>query len=237
MKKLFKSYALIWVVLLAAFNVVCFVLPNAVSVGGHEYAKFGGVFWVGYIFITIAFIGQLACAYRAFNTDDKTRFFYNIPVIRVSYTGLILTIIFGAACMVIPDLPNWVGVILCFVILAFTAIAVIKADTTAEVIEDIDKKISAKTAFIKELTADTESLVSHAATADAKAACTKVYEALRYSDPMSNDTLADIESELSKSFAVLSNAVKANDANAISNAADAFLIVLGDRNRKCKLLK
>ena len=109
MNKKFKYYALIWAILLAVFNVICFVTPSEAA----GMSKFGGAFWAGYIFITLAFIGQLVCAYFALKTDDKTKLFYNIPIIRVSYTGLILTLVFGALCMAIPNLPNWVGIIVC----------------------------------------------------------------------------------------------------------------------------
>lgn len=76
MNKKFKYYALIWAILLAVFNVICFITPDETA----GMSKFGGAFWAGYIFITIAFIGQLVCAYIALKTDDKTKLFYNIPL-------------------------------------------------------------------------------------------------------------------------------------------------------------
>ena len=232
MNKKFKTYALIWAILLAIFNVICFVTPNEAA----GMSKFGGAFWVGYIFITIAFIGQLVCAYIALKTDSKTKLFYNIPIIRVSYTGLVLTIVFGALCMAIPELPNWVGIIVCLLILAFTAIAVIKAKAASDIVENIDTKVKAQTLFIKALTADAESLLSRAATPEAKDACKKVCEAVRYSDPMSNDALAGIESQITQKFNELSNAVAGGTEN-IGTLTDELVVLIGDRNKKCKLLK
>ena len=58
---------------LAVFNVAVFATPSEVS----EFSKFGGAFWVGYIFITLSFIGQLICAYFAFKVDSLQKFFYN----------------------------------------------------------------------------------------------------------------------------------------------------------------
>ena len=199
-------------------------------------SKFGGAFWAGYIFITIAFIGQLVCAYIALKTDDKTKLFYNIPIIRVSYTGLILTLVFGALCMAIPNLPNWVGIIVCLLVLAFTAIAVIKAKAAADVVENIDAKVKAKTIFVKTLTVDAENLFARATTPEAKDACKKVFEAVRYSDPMSNDALAGVESQITLKFNELSEAVSGGADN-VKNIADELVVLIGDRNRKCKLLK
>jgi hypothetical protein len=232
MNKKFKYYALVWAVLLVVFNVICFVTPNEAA----GMNKFGGAFWTGYIFIIIAFIGQLVCAYIALNTNDKTRLFYNIPIIRISYTGLILTLIFGAACMAIPNLPNWIGIIVCLLILAFTAVAVIKAKAAADVVEHIDAKVKAQTVFVKSMTADAESLLSHVKTPEAKAACKKVYEAVRYSDPMSNDALSGVESQITLKFDELLNAVN-DGAENIGALADELVVLIGDRNKKCKLLK
>ena len=232
MNKKFKYYALIWAILLAVFNVICFITPDETA----GMSKFGGAFWAGYIFITIAFIGQLVCAYIALKTDDKTKLFYNIPIIRVSYTGLILTLVFGALCMAIPNLPNWVGIIVCVLVLAFTAIAVIKAKAASVVVENIDKKVKAQTLFVKSITVDAESLLARAATPEAKDACKKVFEAVRYSDPMSNDALAGVESQITLKFNELSEAVSGGADN-VKNIADELVILIGDRNKKCKLLK
>lgn len=232
MNKKFKYYALIWAILLAVFNVICFITPDETA----GMSKFGGAFWAGYIFITIAFIGQLVCAYIALKTDDKTKLFYNIPIIRVSYTGLILTLVFGALCMAIPNLPNWVGIIVCLLVLAFTAIAVIKAKAAADVVENIDAKVKAKTIFVKTLTVDAENLFARATTPEAKDACKKVFEAVRYSDPMSNDALAGVESQITLKFNEFSNAM-AGGAENIAALSDELVVLIGDRNKKCKLLK
>ena len=232
MNKKFKYYALIWAILLAVFNVICFITPDETA----GMSKFGGAFWAGYIFITIAFIGQLVCAYIALKTDDKTKLFYNIPIIRVSYTGLILTLVFGALCMAIPNLPNWVGIIVCLLVLAFTAIAVIKAKAAADVVENIDAKVKAKTIFVKTLTVDAENLFARATTPEAKDACKKVFEAVRYSDLMSNDALAGVESQITLKFNELLEAVSGGADN-VKNIADELVVLIGDRNRKCKLLK
>lgn len=232
MNKKIKVYALVWLILFALFNVLCFVTPNE-SVG---MSKFGGAFWAGYIFITIAFIGQLVCACIALKTDDKTKLFYNIPIIRLSYTGLILTMIFGGLCMVIPDLPNWVGILICLLILAFNAIAVIKAKAAADIVENVDTKVKTQTFFIRSLTVDADTLMASAESDEAKAACRKVYEALRYSDPMSNEALATVENQIAQKFGALSSAVTVGSAN-IDKLADELVVLIGDRNKKCKLVK
>ncbi|MBQ7036473.1 MAG: hypothetical protein IJN74_03170 [Clostridia bacterium] len=233
MNKNFKSYLSIWAILLIVFNVAVFVSPGEMA----GMSKFGGAFWAGYIFITLAFLGQLACAYVALKAENLKKLFYNVPLISVSRTGLILTVIFGTLCMVIPNLPNWVGIIVCFAVLGFTAVAVLKAKVAGELVEAVDDKIKAQTFFIKSLTVDAESLMARAKSENVKAECKKVYEAVRYSDPMSNNALAPIENEITIKFAKLSDAVLNDNFETVSAFTDEIIILLGDRNKKCKVLK
>lgn len=232
MNKRLKYYTLIWTALLVLFNAICFVTPN--EIGGLN--KFGGAFWTGYIFITIAFVGQFVCSYFALKTDDKTKLFYNIPIIYTSYIGLILTLLFGVLCMAIPNLPNWICIVACLIILVFTAIAVIMSKAATDFIEITDSNIKEKTSFIKTLTADAESLISHAKTEEAKKACQKVFEAICFSDPMSNELLFSIEKQIKFKFAEFSNAVLNNSDN-ICSIENEILYLVKDRNIKVKNMK
>ena len=233
MKKTFGFFAIIWALFLALFNVIVFVTPNEAD----GMTKFGGAFWVGYIFITIAFIGQLVCAFFAFKPSDKQKVFYNIPLVTISYAGLIVMLIAGTACMAIPNLPNWIGIIVCLLVLAITAIAVLSAGFAASVVTEIDQRVKVKTFFIKSLTVDAEHLMNTSKTAELKALAKKVYEAVRYSDPMSNAVLVEVEEKIQNGFSDFENAVNGEDFELAASTADELLSLIDIRNKKCKLLK
>ena len=233
MKKTFSIFGVIWAIFLALFNVIVFVTPNEAG----EMTKFGGAFWVGYIFITIAFIGQLVCAVFAFKPESTQKLFYNIPLIRISYIGLILMLIVGIACMVIYEFPVWLGVIICLLVLALNVVSVIKASVAASVVGQIDERIKVKTFFIKSLTVDAEHLMNTSKTPELKALSKKVYEAVRYSDPMSNAVLVEVEEKIQNGFSDFENAVNGEDFELASSNADELLSLIDIRNKKCKLLK
>lgn len=232
MKKVFRFYSAVWAILLAIFNVISFV-----SVGWAGIPKYTPSFWIGYVFITLSFIGQIVCAYFALKDDDIKKTFYNVSLISTSYTGLILSFIFGGLCMLISPLPYWVGIILCAIVLGFNIIAVVKATAAIDIVSGIDKKMKESTLFIKSLTVDAENLISRAKSENIKVECKKVYEAVRYSDPISNGALTSIESDITIKFSKLSDAVVSEDSAAVVTLADEITILLGDRNKKCKLLK
>ena len=232
MKKNIKFYIIAWAILLALFNLIAFISP-----GWAAFEKYSGSFWTGYIFITLAFVGQLVCSLFAFKEDKKEKFFLSLPLITLSYTGLILTLVFGTLCMLVSFLSYWVAVIICAVILAVYAIAVLKAKAAAEISSATGEKVKAKTFFTRSLTVDCENLLSKAKSEQAKAACNKVYEAVRYSDPMSSDELSSVEEKISAKISELSTAVTACDDEKITALADETVLLVKERNSKCKVLK
>lgn len=233
MKKRFNLYAAAWVLLFVLFNLLVFIPPRFVG----EYDKFGGAFWAGYIGITVAFVGQLVCAHFALKAENAQKLFYRLPLVTVSYTGLVLTLVCGGLCMVVPDLPNWVGALVCLLILVFCAVAVIKAAAAAEIVAGVDEKVKTQMQFIKNLTVDAETLCARAQTDAAKAACKKVYEAIRYSDPMSSDALADVEAEITAKFDEFTTAVNATDEEKTREIASEVVWLVEERNNKCRILK
>lgn len=232
MKKTFKSYCFIWIILLLLFNIIAFFAGGLINVEKYTIS-----FWIGYLFITLAFIGQFLCAQKAFQVENFQKLFYNIPLIYLSRIGLIATFFAGGLCMSIARIPYWVSIIICMSILTITAIAVMKADIVADVAEEVDKKIRVKTFFIKSLTVDSEELFANAQTAEIKAECKSVYDVIRYSDPMSNDELSATESQIILKFAEFTAAVKTNNLEAVKKSAKEVIALINDRNKKCRLLK
>lgn len=232
MKKGINFYAPCWTIVLAAFNIITFAVPITFNVN-----KFTPSFWVGYIFITLMFITQLACSIVFFKQDSKDKRFLNIPVISLSYTALLVSIILGIVAMVVPFIPYWVGIILNVLTVAFYAIAVISSKAAADKIESIDNKVKVQTFFIKSLTVDAESLVSRAKSDETKVIAKKIYEAVRYSDPMSSEALSSVENQIIAIFNEFSNAVISDNKLIAESLGNELIILVNDRNKKCKMLK
>ena len=226
MKKKFVSYILCWGIFLALFHVIVFITPNEIA----GMSKFGGGFWVGYGFTLAAFLGQLLCAWFAFKESNKQKLFYRLPLVYISYITLIVTAVVGIVFMTVPQIPAWIAAIVCSVILAFGAVAVIKAKVAAETVSAIDEKVKSQTAFIKELTARAESVMTSAQTPELKAEAKKVYEAIRFSDPMSSEKLTAVESEIAEKFDEF-------ERNVNSFLANDIIALVNKRTALCKLLK
>ena len=232
MKKRFSAYAVFWAALLILFNIIAFVSP-----GWIWFEKYDAAFWIGYVAITVTFFGQLACTWFALKETNAQKLFYKLSLITTSYTGLIVTFLAGALCMLISPLPYWVGILVCSVVLGLNVLSVAKAVAAVEEIARIDEKVQHQMFFIKSLTVDAETLMARAKSDVVKAECKKVYEAIRYSDPMSSGELATAEATITQEFSKFSDAVNANDLEMIVELANEVCLLIEERNKKCKLLK
>lgn len=234
MKKNFKSYALAWLVLLVLWCAVVFlvrpILPGYVI-------QYDARFWIAFVFILAAFIGNLVCANLAFKADNLEKMFLNLPLITISWSALIVMLIVGSVLMLIPNFQAWITAVICLIIFAFNAIAVIKASWAAEIVSKVDEKLATKTLFIKNLTVEIESVLSNIKDDALKTECKKVYEAVRYSDPISSEALFEIENKISAKVDELKSAIASENIDNAKEIAEEIVVLVGDRNRKCRSLK
>ena len=78
MKKNFKSYAIIWAVLLAVFNIVVFLARPVIP--GYV-VSYDVRFWIAWVFIIASFAANLLCANKAFKAENLEKLFYKVPLI------------------------------------------------------------------------------------------------------------------------------------------------------------
>ncbi len=234
MKKNFKYFGITWIVGFIIFNAITFLIPNEVF-GVTRFDK--GVFWIAYALITLSFIAQLITAYKFIKGDSKEKMFLNIPLLRTGYMAIIVSIIVGMVFMIFPVLPAWIGAIVCLLIAGYFVIACVKASAVANIVADIDAKVKTKTAFMRMAVVEAESIMSRATTEEMKLETKKVYEALKYSDPMSNPALDDIEQEIDSGLKELKKVVVGIDSEKVCNIVTELLLNIKERNNKCKLFK
>ena len=237
MKKAFRFYLIAWAILFVIFNVVVIVLPKETTIAGVTYTKLGGLSWITLILFELCFVGHLICTWIALKQNKLSGTFYRLPLIRLSYACIIVTTVIGCVMMAVPNLPDWIPLIVALIIMALYAVAVLKAAAAAEIVEQIDEKVKVQTAFIKTLTVDAQTLLSRAKSEPVKNACKKVFEAVRYSDPMTSGALTDVENRIKTEFNAFTDAVISDNADAATASADELLTLIKERNSRCKMEK
>ena len=204
------------------FNVIAFAIPTTKN----------ATFWIAYVFSSIAFISQIAIWKYAFKgTDTLKSKFLGIPLISVGIRYLIVQIITFVIFMAFPIIPSWVAVVVCTLIVGISGICLIGTETGIEEINRVEEKVEKKVFYIKSLQVDVEMLASTEADADTKAALTKRAEKIRFSDPMSNEALGELEADIT---------AKVKELKTAENKVEIITVLdslITERNKKAKLLK
>lgn len=220
-----KNKGMAYAVLAIAFvliNVIAFAVPTAKT----------ATFWIAYVFTAVAFALQIAIWKFAFKgTDTLKSKFLGIPLISVGITYLIIQIIAFVIFMALPLTASWIAIVVCALILGVSAICLIGTETGREEINRVEETVEKKVFYIKSLQVDVEILASAEIDTDTKTALTKLAEKIRFSDPMSNDVLADLEAEIS---------AKVKELKTAENKAEIITVLdslITERNKKAKLLK
>ena len=229
MKRARNTFLIIWAICFALYNVIVFVVPN------ENYGTES--FWIGYALITVALVGNLACSFIALNSKSNAKLFNNIPLITTSIVETVVSSIAGAIFIAVPGIKSWAVVVVSAIILAISAIVSVIAKSTADTVSDIDDKIKKQTSFIKGITLDAELLMSSAGNDEIKAEIKKVYEAFRFSDPMSSDALNDVEDRIQNQFNLLQEVVITENTEKVSQVSKDLLNLIDYRNKKCKISK
>lgn len=230
MKKGSIFYSVIWLLTVMLYHVI--VVTSLVVM-----QKFDWNVLIAYLTVMFCFIGQLACALVTLLTKSGAKQLYHIPVVIVDYIGLLVLLVIGSICMFVGGLPMWVCLLLCLLPLILSVIITVVAKAAASTVGDVDTQIKEQTDFIKGLTSNAEAVMMRAGTPAVKANAKKVYEAVRYSDPMSTEALAPIESAIRTRFSSFASAVATGDEAAVEALASELTVMIADRNRQCQRLK
>lgn len=220
-----KNTGMAYAVLAIAFvllNVIAFAVPTAKT----------ATFWTAYAFTAIAFASQIVIWKFAFKGADTLKSkFLGIPLISVGITYLIIQIIVFAIFMALPLTASWIAIVVCALILGISAICLIGTETGREEINRVEEKVEKKVFYIKSLQVDVEMLASAETDAETKVELTKLAERIRFSDPMSNEVLVELEAEITAKVKELKTA---DNKTEIITVLDSLIT---ERNKKAKLLK
>lgn len=220
MKK--RSGYLILAIVLIVFTVIAFAAPLEKT----------PVFWVSFVFGLLAICFQIPLWNKALGGETLKSKFLGFPVLHVGIAYLIIQLIVSIIMMAVPGIHLWIAIIIDVVILAISCTLVTSGGVARAVIEETEEKIQVKTSFIKSLKADVDILLSKETDLEVKDALRKLSDEIRFSDPMSNSALENIEAEISDRVISLSEAGE-NKKNVISEISG----LIKQRNIKCKALK
>lgn len=207
----------------ALVSVIAFVVPTEKT----------SIFWIAYAFTVISFAAQPIIWKAAWGRSEtlKSRFL-GLPIIRVGLIYLVIqTIAFAVFVGTASLAPAWLTVVICCLILGVSAVCLIVTDAGRDEVERVEQRVRQKVSKLKMLQIDVELLAKTETDPETQAALTKLAERIRYSDPMSDDSLDELEGTISSKIQELKT------STARADLISEIGILLSERNAKCKALK
>lgn len=222
MKKNSSNGYLILGILFVLVSVIAFAVPSEKN----------AVFWISYAFTLIAFAAQIVIWKSTLGRAESLKSkFLGFPVVHIGIVYAIIQTVAFAVFLLVPTLPAWSVIVVCSVIAGVSVVCMISADAGRNEIERVEAKVQKKVFYIRELQADIELLADNETNADVKKALTQLAEKIRFSDPMNNEQLADLEDKISTKIEELKTTSSQLEIITELNS------LLDERNKKCKNLK
>lgn len=226
-----KMTAAILAVAFAAYHVTLFALCGF---AGHT-----GVFWTSWIFMLISFA---AMAGAGLLLGEKGMFLrdwlFGYPIVKHSTAYVMAEFCASTVFIVFERQVKWGWTFAAqFLLLCIYGICAISCFLAKATIDEVHAKVSGKTAFWKLLREDADVLVQKCPPSALKTQLQQLSEAIRYSDPMSSEALAEWDKEIAEALSDCGKAVSCNDLGQAEELCQKAQLLLTRRNKRCKALK
>lgn len=226
-KKSWIMTAVIYAIIFAVFNLLVFVIANEKN----------GVFWMSYAFMCIAFIVQIASMLLALRSLETETVFMGIPLASLSLYYFFAAIFVGAVFMFFQNAPFELALVLQILILAIYVVIAIMALMSRNVVQDVNDNLKENVEAIKTLVVDVDVFIPQVNDPALKKSLKKLSETIKYSDPMSNAAVADIEEQIMQTVNELRiNIENSRNAEAIQTCKDIEVLFM-QRNSLLKATK
>ncbi len=228
MKKSASKGLLMLVILLAVFSVIAFVIPFPKNT----------VFWIAYGCGIFAIAFQLYIFKTSFADADARSRFYGFPIARLGIWYLIIQLVVSIAEIALSKfLPTWVVILLNVLILAVALIGCITTETMRDEIARQDGKLKKSVSNMRELQSLAASLDHQSSDPELQKLLKKMAEEFRYSDPLTSEKTAEMETDMRSQIGDLQQALTEEDIEGAKVLCNRLLQCLKERNRISALSK
>lgn len=232
-KKTVSAALLVYVILAALLNLIIFAVFKP---GTLETKELKLVFWFSYGFLMLAFVLQIATILTGRFESGVEAAFFGIPLVSVSLFYFIITTVLSLVLMALVSfgvaVPFMLMLVLECVVLGLYAIVFIMSLSHRDAVVEIDKNIKKNVFAIRSLVTDVETLADAAEDAQLKANLNRLAEDIRYSDPMTNEVVAELDLQMKDAVAELEVFVSEHDYTAAEAKVRQAQLLVSKRNKR-----
>lgn len=223
-------------ILLGTILSVIFIVYNLiVFICFHSWTSTS---WCAYIFTILAFVlVTINMIVSNISLIAKKVEVCNLTIKIISIVYLVIQLTIGIIFRVLPDLPLKITAIIEIIVVAIYIIIYIFLLIGKNVMQNIDSNTHDKVLFIKLLSDDVMTMIDSTTDVAIKSELEELKFIIDASDPMSDNSLINIEKRISGKVSTLLDLINANNKEKIKILIIDVKQMLLERNRKCKMLK
>ncbi len=226
--KQYLTISIVYAAIFAIYNIIVLLVFNNKN----------DIYWTSYAFMAAAFVANISVTLFSFKTLDVEAVFLGIPLLSFSIFYFFGELFISFVFMLFRGFANLklaiaIQVIFLLVFIIFAAIAILSRDAVVGITKDVDTKVKT----IKLLSVDVKLLEDQCTDKELKAELHKVAEAIKYSDPMTNPALADLDNMINGKVSELKYQCNNNNKNEAMQICFQLSAYIAERNQKLILLK
>ena len=185
------------------------------------------VFWMSYGFMVLAFALQILGMYLAFKEFSVQAIFFGIPLAQFT-----LYYFFAELFMLFQNITWKIPLVLQVILLAVYAIVAIVSVFVRDASVAAKDKVQSSASVMRLNVVDIEMLRDVAEDPELKNQLRRLAEAVRYSDPMTNDMIADVDARIRQETMALQTYCEDNDVDAAKESCAKLQRLYVERNKK-----
>ncbi len=228
MKKNNILLATIFVIIAIIYNFIVFTTINTKEAS----------FWIAYVFTTISFLTMIISFVSIQKQKtDKDNAFFKMPIITVSVIYSIIQLLTSFIFMIWLNINITISSIVQTIFLAVALIIIFTTQIGTNNQLSIEHKINSEISYLRNLEIDINKAIKLSDEECIKKSLKNLAEIVRYSDPVSNETLTGIETDIANSMNNLLRIIKEDNTKSVEKLIKQIETKLISRNDSCKLLK
>lgn len=221
------GFGLIYVILLGVFNLLVFTI----------FKNHSSVFWISYTFMTLAFAVQIISMFLSFKTSDVETAFFGIPLASFSVYYLCAELVIGAIFMIFQQAGFTLALVIQAAVLAIFLVVAIISLMARDTVREIGNNIKEKVADLRSVLIDVEMMRDGCSDPELREKLRKLSETVKYSDPMSNEAVADVEQRIKRQVSELRVYLDNSQLADAAQACKELELLYAERNKKLAMSK
>ncbi len=219
---------LIYFVIFCGYNLFVFMVFN----------DYNSIFFISYEFMILAYIIHIGCAFYVKKNSTIKTVFFGVPLLSYSVYFVLAEFFCSTVFMIFKDKASVKSTILIqALLLCLFVVIFIVSVLTRETVENVDNKIKESASNIKSLNVDVEMLIERCKDMDTTKMLKRLSETIKYSDPMSNSSVATQEQMINQNMIELRRAFDSENMESVKKIANELELLFIERNKKIMVSK